>query len=225
MILLTLAFLFFILITVCAKKDSWVRAIAYTLVREYNTRASKRCIMCAGVWFVYTFLHGKLPTNILTNIHIHMSVSHSCLLYHTQTHARMHYTITHTNTHTHAHTHTHTYAQKQTQTHANTLTHTLSPTHTHAHIHTFTHALTNMHTHTHTHTHTHHTHTHTHTHTVPLGCDDIHDMVAFDPRNSKISQLDTWRLSNSGAASISQLHVSTRTHGCRCAHSRERKLP
>ena len=31
-ILLTLVFLFFILITVCAKKDSWVRALSYTAV-------------------------------------------------------------------------------------------------------------------------------------------------------------------------------------------------
>ena len=39
MILLTLVFLGFILATVCAKKDSWVRAMAYTMVRLLSSRA------------------------------------------------------------------------------------------------------------------------------------------------------------------------------------------
>lgn len=38
-ILLTLVFLGFILATVCAKKDSWVRAMAYTMVRLLSSRA------------------------------------------------------------------------------------------------------------------------------------------------------------------------------------------
>jgi hypothetical protein len=41
-ILLTIVFLFFILITVCAKKDSWVRALAYTAVSSTPGKPAPR---------------------------------------------------------------------------------------------------------------------------------------------------------------------------------------
>ena len=41
-ILLTIVFLFFILITVCAKKDSWVRALAYTAVSRTRPAPPQR---------------------------------------------------------------------------------------------------------------------------------------------------------------------------------------
>ena len=42
-IILTIVFLFFILATVCAKKDSWVRALAYTFVSTPCPAAVPRC--------------------------------------------------------------------------------------------------------------------------------------------------------------------------------------
>jgi len=98
-ILLTLVFLFFILITVCAKKDSWVRAIAYTAVlavlfvymmwwhlvpeiQKFHNLVPGDCLIAGPPVLVnYTYPHGHMivvahiPVNV-SNIECHGEIGH-----------------------------------------------------------------------------------------------------------------------------------------------------
>ena len=98
--------------------------------------------------------------------------------------------ITHANTHTHTHTHLHTPTHTLTHLHTPTHIHLHTYTHTHTPTYTYTHTHTHLHTPTHTHTHTHHIHSYAYEHTHN---DSLHLSINHDP--------------NSGAESISFLHV------------------
>ena len=98
-ILLTIVFLFFILITVCAKKDSWVRAIAYTAcltvlmvymvwwhlvpeIQKFHNLVPGDCLIAGPPVLVnYTYPHGHMvvvahiPVNV-SNIECHGEVGH-----------------------------------------------------------------------------------------------------------------------------------------------------
>ena len=92
-----LVFLLFILITVCAKKDSWVRAIAYTAVRERasereNVRGRERdrvLLMNAHIRMHVFIHHVRINACIHASVHVCVrSTKHplSVPSTHTQTH-------------------------------------------------------------------------------------------------------------------------------------------
>jgi len=118
--------------------------------------------LCTGVVYVVeqkhhngcklpAYVHVGINTRTFTDIHTHLTHTHTGIYLHTlmRTHIYIHathrtHTLTHMNTHIHTHTRNTPYVHTHTHTH----------THMNTHIHTHTHNTPYVHTHTHARMHT-----------------------------------------------------------------------